>query len=343
MRGLRIRARACGAAGLALVLVSVSFDGTASAAAAKRSKLSRLQPSHQVKLGVDPPTGDKTLLADFATAPFPYDGKLPGGPLSFWNVTAGKRKGHRTASGRILWEDATYRDDRVLLHIPRQFNVNRPAVMVVFFHGHGATLGRDVRDRQKVPAQISASGTNAVLVAPQFAVDARDSSAGKFWEPGGFNRFTREAAQKLATLYGDPAAAQTFANMPIVIVAYSGGYQAAAWCLKVGGVESRLKGVVLLDALYGELDKFAGWIAANKSGFFVSAYTGSTRQRNMTLRSMLDQKHVAVGTNLQPSRLRNGVTFLPTSSKINHTNFVTRAWTDYPIADVLTRLEEYRP
>ena len=63
----------------------------------------------------------------------------------------------------------------------RGFDPKRPAVMVVFFHGHGANLAQDVYDRQQVPAQITAAGVNAVLVAPQFAVDAADSSAGKFW------------------------------------------------------------------------------------------------------------------------------------------------------------------
>jgi len=95
-------------------------------------------------------------------------------------------------------------------------------------------LERDILDRQKVPAQISASGINAVLVAPQFAVNARDSSAGKFWEPGAFDRFIREAAGKLASLHGDPRASQAFSNMPVVIVAYSGGYLATSWSLKVG-------------------------------------------------------------------------------------------------------------
>jgi hypothetical protein len=79
--------------------------------------------------------------------------------------------------------------------------------MVVFFHGHGANLAQDVRDRQQVPAQITAAGVNAVLVAPQFAVDAADSSAGKFWEPNGFKRFLDEAAVKLARMYGDPRSA----------------------------------------------------------------------------------------------------------------------------------------
>ena len=68
--------------------------------------------------------------------------------------------------------------------------------MVVFFHGHGATLERDVRDRQRLPDQISAAGLNAVLVAPQFAFDAADSSAGKFWEPDGFKHFLDEVGEE---------------------------------------------------------------------------------------------------------------------------------------------------
>ena len=78
----------------------------------------------------------------------------------------------------------------------------------MFFHGNGATLTRDVRNRQQVPRQIVESGLNAVLVAPQFAVDAADSSAGRFWEPGVFAQFLSEAADQLARLHGDCARAR---------------------------------------------------------------------------------------------------------------------------------------
>ena len=80
------------------------------------------------------------------------------------------------------------------MHVPENFDVRKPGVIVVFFHGNGATLERDVRDRQRVPQQISESGVNAVLLAPQLAVDAADSSAGKFWQPGGLKRFVAESA-----------------------------------------------------------------------------------------------------------------------------------------------------
>ena len=181
-------------------------------------------------------------------------------------------RGHVNFRGEVLLESETFSDDRVLLHIPPGFDPKRPAVMVVFFHGHGANLAQDVSDRQQVPEQITAAGVNAVLVAPQFAVNAADSSAGKFWEPNGFKRFLDEAAVKLARMYGDQRTAFTFARMPIVIVAYSGGFWTDSLGPRRSGVRSRVRGLVLLDALYGGTGKFANWIADNRSTFFVSSY-----------------------------------------------------------------------
>jgi hypothetical protein len=320
---------------LTTFLIVSSFESVDAALPKHRSK-----PAHKKTLQVEPrleiPAGAKTSLIEFDNAPFPYDS------ARFWNASSGKRKGHRAGSGRVYWQDETYRERRVLLHIPKEFDVSRPGVIVVFFHGHSAKLGRDVLDRQKVPAQISASGINGVLVAPQFALDARDSSAGKFLEPGAFDRFIREAGEKLAALHGDPRASQAFAKMPIVIVAYSGGYFATAWCLKVGGVQSRVRGVVLLDALYGEIDKYSSWIAKNRSAFFVSAYTGSTQGKNATLKTILARQKIAYESDLNKPKWQHGVTFLSTKSNVGHWDFVTRAWAEYPIKDLLGRLDEYR-
>ena len=122
-----------------------------------------------------PPTAEpKTTLVDFTTAPFPYSGMVPGIDRPFLTTSDQDDRGHVNFRGRVLWQSKTFSDDHVLLHIPAGFDPKRPAVMVVFFHGHGATLARDVRDRQHLPDQISAAGTNAVLVAPQFAYDAAD-------------------------------------------------------------------------------------------------------------------------------------------------------------------------
>jgi hypothetical protein len=284
----------------------------------------------------------KTALIEFESSPFPYDGIEPEKDIPFLDVTSGERRGHRMPSGRIHWEDETYRERRTLLHIPKGYDFTRPGVMIVFFHGHRATLRRDVRDRQLVPAQVAASGINAVLVAPQLAFNASDSSAGKFWEAGAFARFVAEAGVKLAELHGNPAAAEEFARMPVVIVAYSGGYLAAAWCLDVGGLGSRLRGVVLLDAIYGEQDKFAAWIENNRTKFLVSAYTDSTKTQNMALKTMLAEHEIPVSTELIQNKWKQGVTLLATNPEVQHEDFVTQAWVEYPIRDILRRLDEYR-
>ena len=283
--------------------------------------------------------GAKTSLVDFETAPFPYRGMLPGSDRPFLAAGRAGARGHVNFRGRMFLESKTFSDDRVLLHIPQSFDPSRPAVMVVFFHGHGATLARDVRDRQRLPEQISAAGLNAVLVAPQFAVDAADSSAGKFWEPDGFKRFLDEAAKKLAGLYGDQKSASAFANMPIVLVAYSGGFGPTLSVLARGGATQRIRGLVLLDALYAGIDEFADFIAEHRSTFFISSYTPHTAHHNADLERALAERSVSYSSELRRNRLPGMVAFLP-AGDVSHRDFVTHAWADNPVEDVLLRMND---
>ena len=279
-----------------------------------------------------------TTLVSMKSSAFPYYGNNPASDAPFLNISKGDRRGHRSYSGRVYWQDETYNDSRVLVHIPENFDVHKPGVIVVFFHGNGATLERDVRDRQLVPQQITDSGVNAVLLAPQMAVDAADSSAGKFWQAGGFKRFITESVDNLARLYGDPGSAKAFANMPIVIVGYSGGFLPTAWSLEVGGISDRVRGVVLLDAVYGELDKFASWIENHRSGFFVSSYTHYTARRDHELMSMLREKGIKVSEDTDGPLRPGSVVFVETGEGITHRDYVTRAWTKNPIQQVLVKM-----
>lgn len=282
-----------------------------------------------------------TKLVSMSSSPFPYKGLVPRTKRPFLNFRDGARVGRKTGRGRVYWADKTYSDSRVLLHIPRGFDTGKPAVIVLFFHGHGATLARDVVARQRLPAQISDSGINAVLVAPQFAVDARDSSAGNFWKPGGTRRFLDEVAPQLARLIGDPATQNKFARLPVVIVGYSGGYVPTAWSLANGGIGERVKGVVLLDGLYGELGRFAKWIEKDNSGFFLSAYATSTTRGNAALKGMLKKRGIAYRTSLAPKLMPNSVTFVRAVK--GHRDYVTRAWAENPISDLLARIPGAAP
>jgi hypothetical protein len=281
-----------------------------------------------------------TTLVSLKSSAFPYLGNNPRTDTPFLDVSNEGRRGHRGPGGRVYWQDETYNDNRTLIHIPKHFDARKPGVIVLFFHGNGATLERDVRDRQLVPQQISESGVNAVLLAPQLAVDATDSSAGKFWQPGGLKRFMAESAERLAQLYGDPASAKAFASMPVVIVGYSGGYVPAAWSLQVGGLGSRVRGVFLLDAVYGELDKFAAWIENNRSAFFVSSYTHHTKRRDQELMRMLRDRGISVAEDMDRPLQPGSVVFVETPDGITHRDYVTQAWTELPVKEVLVKMAE---
>jgi hypothetical protein len=301
-------------------------------------RVASLEPTVPYKRPPQPATDEVTTLVSMKSSAFPYYGNNPASEAPFLNISSGSRKGHRSYSGHVYWQDQTYNDSRVLMHIPENFDVQKPGVIVVFFHGNGATLERDVRDRQLVPQQISDSGVNAVLLAPQMAVDAADSSAGKFWQPGGFKRFMDESVKNLANIYGDPASARAFEKMPIVIVGYSGGFLPTAWSLEVGGISDRVRGVILLDAVYGELDKFASWIETHRNGFFVSSYTHYTAPRDHELMSVLRGKGIAVSESMDGPLRPGSVVFVKTGEGITHRDYVTQAWTKNPIEQVLVKM-----
>ena len=150
----------------------------------------------------------------------------------------------------------------------------------MFFHGNGTTLKRDVRDRQLVPRQVSKSGSTPSCWRPSLRSTPPIQAPASSGSRASSSASCDKSANHLAKLYGDPSAAKTFANMPVILVGYSGGFLPTAWSLEVGGLGNRVRGVVLLDAVYGELDKFASWIASNRSGVFVSSYTRYTQRHD---------------------------------------------------------------
>jgi hypothetical protein len=292
-------------------------------------------------LAQTPMPAAKTQLVPFDVTPFPYSGPVPDKNITFLDVLNGERRGHTSLRGGVYWEDLTYSDKRVLLSIPRGFDMRRPALIVVYFHGNLATLSRDVRDRQQIPRQLEQSGLNAVLVAPQFAFNALDSSSGRFWEPGVFGRFLDEAVGKLARLHGDAQARAVFERAPVVIAGYSGGYNPAAFALAIGGINQRVHGVMLFDGLFAEIDKFADWLAKRPPAFFFTAYGKAARTEHAELQRMLTDRGVGFGTTL-PARLAPGsVTLLSVGDDIAHNDFMTRAWTADPLRAALARVPDF--
>ena len=279
--------------------------------------------------------GKPYAIVPFATSPFPYDGSIPGsGGKPFLDTISNGRRAHTSPRGGVYTDVPTYDDRSVLLATTPHFDAQR-AVLIVFLHGNLVRLERDVVHRQRVVAQVAASGLDAALVAPQFAVDALDSSAGHFWDAGGFGRFLDEAADKLAAFSG--ASADAFRSMPVVLVAYSGGYNPAAAILADGGAGSRIAGVILLDAVYAEETTFADWIVRARTSFFFSAYSISSAPGNLAVEAEVRRRGIAVTEGLPPE-LGPGVTAFYAVGAVPHNDFVTRAWAADPLRLALSRI-----
>lgn len=300
------------------------------------------EPKAAAPVGPQPLKEAKTQLIAFNASAFPYRGNLPGTKKPFLDVRNGKRLGHTTLKGDVCWEDTTYSDRRSLLYLPAGYNPQLPSLIVLFLHGQGATLERDVMARQGIPRQIADSGQNIALVAPQLAFDAPDSSAGNFWMPGHFAKYIDEAAERLMRLYGDRRAGPHFNAAGVVIVSYSGGYLPTAYSLLQGGAAHRVKGVILMDSIYGEEDKFAGWCAARRQlAFLLSAYTESTKDENANLRGLLDKRRVPHADTLPKALTPGTMAFVSCGSWDMHGDFMTRAWAPDPLKQALAMIPGY--
>ncbi len=299
-------------------------------------------PSSSPTGGLQPLKEARSQLVAFNASPFPYRGNIPGTNKPFLDARDGKRRGHTTLKGDVCWEDASYSDRRSLLFLPAGYNPQLPSLIVLYLHGQGATLERDVAVRQSVPRQIGESGQNVALVAPQLAFDAADSSAGNFWKPGHFASYIDEAAERLMRLLGDRRAGAHFNAAPVVIVSYSGGYLATAYALERGGAAHRIKGVILMDSIYGEEEKFAAWAAARRRlGFLLSAYTDSTKDENATLQGLLAKRRIPYATALPASLTPGTMAFVSCGSWEMHGDFMTRAWAADPLKQALAMIPGY--
>ncbi len=251
-------------------------------------------------------------------APFPYEGKFADSGRDFYDVVdpvTGSRL-HTTPAGRRLAEDRHYRDNRVLFFIPPLFDSAKPFFYLLFFHGFLTTAARSVHDF-RLTDQVAASKQNVIFIAPQLAVDAEDSSPGKFFGKNAFRAFMAEAAGYISE---DTGLFQTerFKTAPIILSAFSGGYKSVACILEYGGVGERVRGVYLLDALYGDLDVFAGWVEKNlDKAFFSLLYTkGHVKKNKKRLAALLAQKGIGYEEG-RPGRLKPGQIFLTPSKRLH--------------------------
>ncbi len=229
----------------------------------------------------------------------------------------------RDARGTTLWlalEHAPfagggYRDDTVIVFVPAHYRYrddDEGVATLVHFHGHNTTAERALATHE-LREQLADSKQNALLVVPQLAVLAADSSCGRLESPGGLARLLAEAvptaAREGGMTLGDTAFPVGSPLGTVCLSAHSGGYHAAACCLRAGGVDVRE--TYLFDALYADLDAFHDWVIARRGEplhrrhKLVSYFTegGTTEANNAALRAQLEHAGVLVAQELSEGDL----------------------------------------
>jgi hypothetical protein len=260
-----------------------------------------------------PPFG--TFVVKLEHAPYPYDGKYADSEQDFFDHVdpiSGTRF-HTNRYGVRLAEKTHYLDSSVLFHVPKHFDPRRPITYVVFFHPIQSNV-RKSNQEYALARQVERSRLNAILVMPQLARDAADTSPGKFFQRNVFSMFMTEVAEVLASRMGK-SCHKTLAEAPMVVAAFSGGFKTAAYVLERGGANERIIGVLLLDALYEDLDKFEHWIRANlNDAFFVSIFGQGECEKNSRALALQLNRPELLENPIWPGKVRKGKIVLVRSS-----------------------------
>ena len=304
----------------------------------------------------------RSFLAALTAAPLASLTRRAGGqaPTKLKSIT-------QDAQGTTLWlsldnapfsaASAGYHDDTVIVFVPSHYRYayddeDEGVAALVHFHGYSTTAERAMTSHE-LREQLADSRQNAILIVPQLAVMAADPSCGKLETPGGLARLVSEAivttAHEGRSTLGDARFPIHTRRGTVCVSAHSGGYHAAACCLRDGGLD--IRETYLFDALYAEVETFRDWITSRKGAslhrrhklvsFFVDGTT--TDANNAALRSQLDRAGVLTASELQEGELSRHelshaeAVFVRTSLYHSNVTWETNALRDCLYASALPR------
>ena len=109
-----------------------------------------------------------------------------------------------------------------------------------------------------------------------------------------------------------------------------------------GGAAHRVKGVILMDSLYGDEEKFAAWAAARRRlAFLLSAYTELDQGRERHLARPARQAAIPHADALPKALTPGTIAFVAVRSWEMHGDFMTRAWAPDPLKQALPMIPGY--
>lgn len=184
----------------------------------------------------------------------------------------------RTYQGKTYLAKDHYNDSSFIVFIPKKFNTSKPYEIVVWMHGWFNTIDSTIQSFNLIE-QFAQVKQNAILVFPEAAKNAPDSYAGKFEQPHFFKQFLQDVIillqQKKLLIKSKPSS--------LIIAGHSGAYRAMSYITLYSNYT--INAILLFDALYGEVEKFAMYLRNNKSCKFFNIYTkdGGTMNTSIQL------------------------------------------------------------
>jgi hypothetical protein len=245
-------------------------------------------------------------------------------------------------------------DDTVIVFVPDKyrFQPEEGVSALVHFHGHNSSAERALA-AHALREQLVDSRQNAILVVPQLALFAADSSCGKLATPGALARMLGGAVSSAARFGRRTLGDSRFPERPelgrVCLSAHSGGYHAAACSLRQGGVD--VSETYLFDALYAESEVFREWVLARRDEpatsrhKLVSYFTmgTATEPLNNGLRTALERSGVLVSEELREGELSRrdlshaSAVFVRTGVAHSSVTWETNALRDVLYASMLPR------
>jgi len=249
---------------------------------------------------------------------------------------------------------AGYGDDTVIVFVPARYRYRAEEGIsaLVHFHGHNSSAPRAIV-AHALREQLVESRQNAILVVPQLALLAPDSSCGRLASPRGFARLLGSALANAARAgrktLGDSRFPERAELGRVCLSAHSGGYHAAACSLREGGVD--VSETYLFDALYAEREVFRDWVLARRGDPAVSRHKlvsyftagAPTEPVNHGLRADLERNGVLVAEEMREGELSRrelshaGAVFVRTGLAHSSVTWETNALRDVLYASMLPR------
>ena len=208
------------------------------------------------------------FIPEFSSAPFPHPSRITG----------------HTYNDKTFSKEDHYSDSSVAIFIPNGFTPTANTNIVVYFHGWRNNIDSACAQFNLIE-QFTESNKNAIFVFPEGPKNSPDSFGGKLEEKDGLKvliedvlKFLAEKKELNSTKVGS-----------IILAGHSGAGRVISFCLMRGGLTKNISDVILFDALYGQIEKYAHWIE-NYKGRFINIYTdgGGTKSETESLIDDLD-------------------------------------------------------